>query len=59
MFTMVEGEVNFSVYRRLMPLYFPRTEEEFNAAREALPEDCGNLIYIYIIETKERKSFFF
>lgn len=39
---MVEGEVNFGVYRRVLPLYFPRTPEELAAAREALPDDVGD-----------------
>jgi hypothetical protein len=39
---MVEGEVNFGVYRNLLPLYFPRTDEEFAKARDALPADTGD-----------------
>jgi O-acetyl-ADP-ribose deacetylase (regulator of RNase III) len=41
-FCMVDGEVNFSVYRSILPLYFPRTEQEFDAARSQLPADCGD-----------------
>jgi O-acetyl-ADP-ribose deacetylase (regulator of RNase III) len=39
---MVDGEVNYSVYRSILPLYFPRNEQEFNAARSQLPADCGD-----------------
>jgi hypothetical protein len=39
---MVDGAVDYSVYRRLLPLYFPRTAAEFNTARSQLPADCGN-----------------
>jgi O-acetyl-ADP-ribose deacetylase (regulator of RNase III) len=39
---MVEGEVNYGVYRNILPLYFPRTAEEFEKARDALPADTGD-----------------
>lgn len=39
---MVEGEVNFGVYRSVLPLYFPRTDAELAAARAQLPPDCGD-----------------
>lgn len=30
------------VYRRLLPLYFPRSEEEERACRPLIPADIGN-----------------
>ena len=41
-FSMIEGEVNFGVYKNILPLYFPRDDEEFEKARKLLPEDCGD-----------------
>jgi hypothetical protein len=39
---MVEGAVDYSVYKTLLPLYFPRTDAERAAAIERLPADCGD-----------------
>jgi len=52
-FAMQEGAVDYSVYRSVLPLYFPRTDNELLAARTTLPVDCGDEWGETIIE--ERK----
>ena len=37
-----EGTVEYSVYKKIIPLYFPRTRAENEAARVLLPADTGN-----------------
>jgi BRCT domain type II-containing protein len=39
---MIDGAVDYSVYRQLMPLYFPRTDAEHAEAVARLPLDCGD-----------------
>jgi hypothetical protein len=48
-----DGAVDYSVYRRLMPLYFPRNDAEARLAETLLPSDTGNEFGETIIE--ERK----
>ncbi|GAM26382.1 hypothetical protein SAMD00019534_095570, partial [Acytostelium subglobosum LB1] len=38
----LESEIDIESYKKLMPLYFPRTEAELQLAQRTLPKDCGN-----------------
>ena len=38
----VENDMDYSIYLKLLPLYFPRTEEEEAFTRSLLPKDVGN-----------------